>query len=238
MGPGPRGSGPLLRLRPLLLGCALVAFAGVAQADETITGQVHRVVKHADGSTAPATDAQTVVVYVPDFARDAEPGPKPEMHQIKRTFVPDVLVVVKGQTVSFVNDDDIIHNVFSNSRAVGASTMDLGKYKSGTRERAFHQTGVVDLYCNIHESMAAKILVVPNPAFTKAAADGRFTVSGVPPGKHTVWAWTKHGTASAEVTVTPGRPATVELTVVETPSTDTHLDKYKKAYSTHADGYN
>ena len=42
--------------------------------------------------------------------------------------------------------------------------------------------GVVEIFCNIHQKMTAKVLVVPNMLYTKVHADGTFRIENVPPG--------------------------------------------------------
>src|SRR5687767_8418338 len=68
-----------------------------------------------DGS--PKADRSNVAVYLENV-----PGPLPEpalrsMRQKNLTFTPGVMVVVKGTTIEFPNDDKVFHNVFSVSKA-------------------------------------------------------------------------------------------------------------------------
>ena len=50
-------------------------------------------------------------------------------------------------------------------------------------EVKFEQAGPVEIFCSIHPRMSGVILVLQNPFFTKPAADGGFTLRGVPPGE-------------------------------------------------------
>ena len=151
-------------------------------------------------------------------------GSRKEVHQKDQTFSPELTVVVKGETVDFPNDDKIFHNVFSLSEV---AKFDLGLYKSGvTKSVAFNQTGVVDVYCNIHPEMAAKVKVLDSGYFAVTGPDGRFKIDRVPPGKYPIVAWPMYGDESrGEIEVTPGGNATVKLSVVERARPRSHVRK-------------
>src|SRR5215831_12404040 len=133
-------------------------------------------------------DASGVVVYVVGFAESA-PSVVAEIRQRGKHFDPDLLPITAGQTVSFPNGDPFFHNVFSVSPT---RKFDLGQYPRGeTKTKQFPQVGVVEIYCNIHPDMAATILVLPNRRFARAASDGTFKIAGVPPGRWTVYAYSR-----------------------------------------------
>jgi plastocyanin len=204
---------------------ALVVASGAARADGTgrVTGTV--AVTDADGS-AVAPDG--VIVYVVGFTEAAPQKPATIAQKDKR-FVPDLVAVTAGQDVAFPNNDALLHNVFSRS---ATRPFDLGQYKRGeAKTKSFPKPGVVDVYCNIHPEMAATIVVVPNRAHTVVGADGRFTITGVPPGTWTVFAYTRLAVqpGKAAVTVTAGADASVELAVTRGPATG-HRNKYGEAY--------
>jgi plastocyanin len=124
---------------------------------------------------------------VPDSSTDRVM--KLEMEQHDRRFVPDLLVVPAGESVSFPNFDPIFHNVFSLSKA---KSFDLGNYPKGqTRWITFPSPGIVSVYCHLHPNMTASIVVTPNQWSTVADASGNFTLHDVPPGTHTAVAWHK-----------------------------------------------
>jgi hypothetical protein len=89
--------------------------------------------------------------------------------------------------VEMPNDDTIFHNVFSLSRP---NTFDLGLYPAGeSRNVTFRHTGLVRLYCSIHESMRGAVFVTPTPWFATASAAGDYRIAGVPPGSYRVRVW-------------------------------------------------
>ncbi|HKQ70946.1 MAG TPA: hypothetical protein VJT73_16485 [Polyangiaceae bacterium] len=183
------------------------------------------IIVQKDGSNK--DDRSRVVVYLEGLV--SSPAAHREVHQRDQTFSPELTVVVKGETIDFPNDDKVFHNVFSLSEP---AKFDLGLYKSGvTKSVAFNQAGVVDVYCNIHPDMSAKVKVVDNGFFAITGADGRFKIDNVPPGKYPVVAWPVSGDeARGEVEIAPGGAATISLTVVERPRARTHLRKDGSPY--------
>jgi plastocyanin len=115
-----------------------------------------------------------------------QPEKKPLMMQQGKKFVPAVLAVQKGTTVGFPNLDPIYHNVFSYSRA---KRFDLGRYAEGkSKDVTFDENGVIEVFCEIHETMHAYILVVDTPYFTLAPRNADYSIQA-PPGRYRVKAW-------------------------------------------------
>jgi plastocyanin len=160
-----------------------------------------------------------------------------EMVTRGKEFVPRVLAVPRGSRVLFPNADPILHNVFSVS---AGNSFDLGLYKKGPgREKIFENAGVVRVYCNVHQAMAAYILVVDTPHFVNPAEDGSFVLTGLPKGagKLTVWhEQTEPWTISVQLPAGPA-PITARIEVTR-PQVPSHLDKSGKSYfSSSRDGY-
>lgn len=111
------------------------------------------------------------------------------IEQKGRRFIPDLVVIPAGSSVSFPNLDPIFHNVFSLSKA---RSFDLGNYpRDQTRVVDFPKPGVVVVGCHLHPNMSAIVFVSPNAWATTADSQGRFRLSDVPPGEYTVVAWHK-----------------------------------------------
>jgi plastocyanin len=111
------------------------------------------------------------------------------MNQKNKEFVPDLLAIPSGSTVSFPNLDPIFHNVFSLSKP---REFDLGNYPMNkTRLVTFPKPGIVFVNCHLHPNMTAVIVVTPNSFFTRSDGTGHFAIAGIPRGDYTVVAWHK-----------------------------------------------
>lgn len=208
---------------------ALIVLGALASAAHA--GPVGRVVgsvkvTEAGGKPSVAGD---VIVYVVGAAEPKVAGPKVKIEQKGRKFVPDLVAITVGDTITFPNIDPFLHNVFSQS---GTRKFDLGSFKKGdTKDKEFPSPGVVDVYCNIHPEMAATILVLPNRHHTRTGPDGKFTLEGVPPGEWTLFAYTRRAAkpVSAKVSVTAGADTTIEI-ALQRGAEPPHLNKYGEKY--------
>jgi plastocyanin len=134
------------------------------------------------------------------------------MNQKNRRFAPDLVVIPVGSTVSFPNQDEIFHNVFSLSKP---KSFDLGNYPMNqTRTVNFPKPGLVFVNCHLHPNMTAAIVVTPNRFGVKADESGRFVLPQVPPGKYTIVAWHKTaGYFRQEIQVTEKGRSGVEFLI-------------------------
>ncbi len=166
----------------------LLFIAAMATTAGQVTGKV-TVFK--DGK--PKSDHSHVVVYL-EGVKDApkpKPGPTAVIRQKDIAFEPAINVVVVGTTIEFPNEDKVFHNVFSVSEP---AKFDLGLYRSGDKKSVtFKKPGVIDVYCNIHPEMVAKIKVLDTALYAVTDKNGAFTLSGVPDGKHRIVAWQAYG---------------------------------------------
>ena len=168
----------------------------------------------ADGEADPlAFERSHVAVYLEGAPKSpATEIAKASIEQKDRRFVPDLVVIPAGSTVSFPNFDPIFHNVFSLSKA---KSFDLGNYREGqSRLVTFPVPGVVAVYCHLHSNMAASIVVAPSRWAVVVDRDGAFTLKDVPAGTYTVVAWHKTaGTFRKTVTIGEKQDATVSFTL-------------------------
>jgi len=167
----------------------------------------------ADGEMDPlAFERSHVAVYLEGGPKSpVTEFPKVSIEQRDRRFVPDLVVIPAGATVSFPNFDPIFHNVFSLSKA---KSFDLGNYREGqSRLVTFPVPGLVAVYCHLHSNMAASIVVAPSRWAVRADKDGVFSLKDVPAGTYTVVAWHKSaGTFRKTVTI-GGKDAAVSFTL-------------------------
>ncbi|NOY93420.1 MAG: hypothetical protein GXP55_19735 [Deltaproteobacteria bacterium] len=180
---------------------SLVAFSTIAMA-----GDVTGTVTHRRGT-------ENLVVYVTQVAGHFSPTPHAVMDQRRMRFSPFVLPVVVGTTVTFQNNDSVVHNVFSPDN----EAYNLGTWPAGeSRSHRFTRAGVYTQACSLHPEMEAYILVLQNPYFAVTAADGSFTIPNLPDGHYQVQVWGKRLTSSDKrrhfpLTVTNGT-ATANIT--------------------------
>lgn len=106
------------------------------------------------------------------------------MAQENTSFVPNLLVVPIGSQVTFPNHDAFFHNVFSYSPP---RSFDLGRYPKGeSRTVTFDEPGVVRIFCEIHASMYASILVVPSDHYQIINAGDGFSFPNLADGHYRV----------------------------------------------------
>ena len=139
-----------------------------------------------DASGKPLADA--VVFLESDAARAAvKAAPQVDIAQINRQFDPAVTVVPMGTAVNFPNRDTVRHHVYSFSPA---RKFEIKLYV-GTPAApvVFDQPGIAVLGCNIHDQMAAWVVVVATPWFGKTGADGQLRLAQVPAGNYRLRSW-------------------------------------------------
>lgn len=106
--------------------------------------------------------------------------------QKNRMFMPHLLVVPVGATVSFPNADPFFHNVFS---LFDGKRFDLGLYEAGSsKDVRFSREGVSYIFCNIHPEMSAVVVSLSTPLYSINDGDS-FDVHDVPPGDYTLHVW-------------------------------------------------
>jgi plastocyanin len=154
------------------------------------------------------TGVGNAIVYVDTIVETTRGSAS--MKQEGKQFLPNVLVVQKGTTVSFPNMDAFFHNVFS---VTPDHSFDLGSYRQGeTKSVTMSKAGVVSVYCNMHPQMVGHILVTPSSIYARAGKDGFFRLTGIPAGKHRIVAWAPNAKpVVAEAEVTEAGVVTLEL---------------------------
>ncbi len=104
--------------------------------------------------------------------------------QADLAFVPDVIVVPTGSSISFPNSDAVSHQVYSFS---STHRFQLPLYRGKPYPPVvFDQPGVVTLGCNIHDNMVAYVIVTAAPFFGRTDAHGGWAVANLPSGRYRV----------------------------------------------------
>ncbi|MFQ5653533.1 MAG: hypothetical protein ACE5GW_02235 [Planctomycetota bacterium] len=194
----------------------------------TISGRVR--VLQIDGEER--SDRSDVVVFlegIPAMLDAPVPLRNPSISQKDRRFVPRVLVIRKGTTVDFPNDDTVFHNVFSLSRS---KPFDLDIYAQGeSRSVTFDAPGLIRIFCNIHPQMACNIVVLNNSAFDVTDQDGRFAIAGIPDGEYILRTWNEFGGETTRKVAMAGSSVhELVLEIQESRRTVKHKNKFGRPY--------
>ena len=137
-----------------------------------------------DGKPLP----ETVVFLESSAARAAaKPAVGVEIEQADKRFTQQVTVVTAGSAVHFPNRDKVRHHVYSFSPV---KAFELKLY-IGTPANpvVFDKTGIAVLGCNIHDTMAAWVVVVDTPYYGQTAGNGRLRLADVPAGTYRLRSW-------------------------------------------------
>lgn len=164
------------------------------------------------------------------------------MLQTNKTFEPHVLPITVGTTVDFPNTDPIFHNAFS---SYNGQIFDIGLYPPETsRSVRFTREGIVRVFCNIHSSMSAVIVVLATPYFSRSKRDGSFALPDVPAGDYRLRVFHERATEatlnSLRRRVTVGEDA---LTLPEIDISEAgylpmpHTNKYGRDYPVQTDDH-
>ncbi len=148
-------------------------------------------------------------------------GPKVEVDLCR--FAPHVTTGVMGQSLRVGSQDSILHQV-RGWEYMGKNrlpTFMASNLKAGAEQAVplqVKRSGILQLTCDQHRFMEGWVLVTANPYATVTDQQGRFSLTDIPPGTHTLGAWHPVlGYQEAKVTVTAGHQTSVTLTM--TPAT-------------------
>jgi plastocyanin len=173
---------------------------------------------------------RVIVVYAEPLSVQEVPKPGHyELKQERKTFIPHVLAIPVGSTVTFPNDDPIFHNVFSLARP---GPFDLGLYRAGdSKTRVFTKPATYRVFCNIHPQMSALVLVLPTSFIAEANAQGMYRLD-LPPGRYRLSAWSERSEpATEEIPVESTAVSAPELTLDESKFVEIpHKNKYGLDY--------
>jgi plastocyanin len=148
---------------------------------------------------------QNVFVYVKDGLGNLRfpiPSETILLDQKGCHYVPHVFGAQVGQTVEVLNSDQTLHNVHAVPTA--NQEFNTGQPLAGMKHvhRFSTKEVMVPFKCDVHPWMRAFVGVLDHPYFSVSAADGTFSLKGLPPGTYTVEAWHETlGTQTQMVTI-------------------------------------
>ncbi len=158
----------------------------------------------------PAKYLEETVVYLKSV-----PGAyKPEtlaMDQQGMKFIPHLLVATQGDTVKFLNHDNVVHNVYSPDN----EGFNLGSFKQNEdRSYTFSKPGVYSQLCSVHPEMLGYVFVNQNPYAAAVDKKGVYVLKNVPPGTYQIAVWnSKLKGPEKSVTVIAGKTSEENFTV-------------------------
>lgn len=127
-------------------------------------------------------------------------------------YFPHVLGIRVGQTLKIKNSDGLLHNVHALPKVNTPFNMAMPANRTEADSKFGKEEGMFQVKCDVHPWMAAYVGVFSNPFYSVTGADGKFKISGLPPGTYDLEAWhEKLGMQTTKVTVTAAKPATANF---------------------------
>jgi Carboxypeptidase regulatory-like domain len=136
------------------------------------------------GSDGAVQNAVVYLTEVPKGKAWPPPGKKPELDNVKCRFEPQVQVIPAGP-LDVVNTDPVLHNThgyYGKRTAFNLALPNQGQRIPVELPRA----GEVRVDCDAHGWMEGWIYVVDNPYYAITGADGKFSITDIPPGNYTL----------------------------------------------------
>jgi hypothetical protein len=137
-------------------------------------------------------------------------GKPPELDNHECRFVPEVQVIPAGP-LDVVNTDPVLHNThgyYDRRTAFNMALPNQGQRIPTELKRA----GIVRIDCDAHGWMEGWIYVVDNPYYATTGANGKFSITDVPPGAYKLVA-AQPFTGPMEVPVTVKEKETTSITI-------------------------
>ena len=152
-----------------------------------------------DNAGKPLIDAVALLEPVGAKA-PTKPMADVEIAQAKREFTTRLTLITVGTRALFPNFDTVRHHVYSFSPA---KTFELKLYAGVPNVPVvFDKPGIAVLGCNIHDNMAAWVVVADTPWFVRSAANGRARIEALPPGAYRLRLWHPGMSGAPEPTTT------------------------------------
>ena len=131
---------------------------------------------------------QAVVLLEPLAGKaPVKPMPEAQIAQEKRQFAPRVTLITVGTAVNFPNFDTVRHHVYSFSKA---KSFEIKLYAGvPSQPVVFDKPGIAVLGCNIHDRMAAWVVVADTPWHAMSGADGLARIAEAPAGAYQLSVW-------------------------------------------------
>ena len=157
----------------------------------------------------PGNSMANVMVRVKSPVQGNFPAPAQPVviDQVGCQYKPHVIGIRVGQTLKLRNSDGLLHNVHALPKVNTPFNMAMPANRKEADTKFGKAEGMFQVKCDVHPWMSAYVGVFSNPFYAVSGKDGKFKISGLPPGTYDVEAWhEKLGTKAAKVTVAEGKP--------------------------------
>ena len=152
------------------------------------------------------------VVVILTGVKTAAPPPEPLVMNEKCRFGPRVQIVRPNARVKTSSRDPVLHTTNAQQLETGRTLFNVALPAPGiTITKSIGGAGIVRLFCNTHTWMRGWMVVTDEMAAV-TGADGRFTLTGVPPGTYELRIWHEALKAPAQkVIVAAGQATKVDV---------------------------
>jgi TonB family protein len=131
-------------------------------------------------------------------------------------FVPHVLGLQSGQTLTLRNTDNTEHQYCVSPTYNPAGCITLKPGETNTQKKFPVPERFIQINCARHPWEKAYLAVFGNPFFAVSDKDGRYEIKGVPPGEYTVVAWHEYyGERTSHVTIGSSQTKNVDFNIDE-----------------------
>lgn len=130
-------------------------------------------------------------------------------------YVPHVLGVMAGQTITVLNSDGTLHNVHPKPQNSNEFNKAMPKFMKKIKISFDKPEVMIPVKCDVHPWMQSYVGVLNHPFHAVSGEGGKYELKGLPAGKYTVEAWHESerlGTMAQEVTLADGESKTVDFT--------------------------
>lgn len=155
----------------------------------------------------------------------AEGEPEPRSRELRNEgcrFVPNHMAAATGDTLVVENRDSVLHNMNLKQSLSGGDqageTRPLGNFSlplagmSVEKSDLIREPGVIEVTCDAHGWMQARIRVFDHPHFAVTDRGGTFDIEGVPAGTYTLHVrHVRLGAMDRKITVKAGETSPVEV---------------------------
>ena len=166
-----------------------------------------------------------VVVFLQEVEK-GKPVPKDGLRVTvdQCRFGPRVVTGTIGQLLGVLMKDTIVHQIrgwemVGKSRVPSFFSSGLNPGAEQTFPLHIKRSSILQLSCDQHRFMEGWVLITASPYATVTNEQGRFELTDIPPGTHTIGAWHPVlGYQEGKVTLTAGHQTTMTLTLTPPPA--------------------